>query len=157
MNSLLRLVGCLAGCLGVGYLASLATAPEIPTWYAALRKPSWTPPDLAFPIVWTLLYGMMAIALWRLSNALPSDFRRQAINLFLLQLALNAIWSPIFFSLHAIGVALVVIVLLLFAIAATMRAAFKTDRLAAWLLAPYLAWVCYATTLNAGILWLNRT
>ena len=90
-----RLLGCLVLCLGVGIIESIYTRPEIPTWYAGLTKPFWTPPPIAFPIVWTALYILMAIALWRLwDRAGPSKARRRAIGLFLVQLALTAIAIP---------------------------------------------------------------
>lgn len=151
-----RLLGCLLLCLGVGFIESVYTRPEIPTWYAGLTKPFWTPPPIAFPIVWTALYILMAIALWRLwDRADPSKARRQAIGLFLVQLALNAIWSPVFFGWHEIRTALVIILLLLLSIAATIAASLRADRAAAWLLMPYVVWVAYATTINAGVVALN--
>jgi len=154
--SFFRLVIAVGLCLGVGAIGSIATTPKIPTWYAALAKPSWTPPDAVFPIAWTTLYVLMAVALWRLWQLhAPSPERRNAILLFIVQLSLNAIWSPVFFGMEAIGLALAVIIVLWIAIAATIIACARIDRIAAWLLAPYLAWVSYATALNAAILSLN--
>jgi tryptophan-rich sensory protein len=151
-----RLLLCLLLCLAVGFLGSFVTRPQIATWYAALAKPSWTPPPAAFPIVWTILYVLMAVALWRLwDRAAPSPQRSKAITWFLIQLALNAAWSPIFFGAHAIVAALIVIVLLVVAIVMTIAASSRADRPSAWLLAPYLVWVAYATTLNAGIVAMN--
>jgi tryptophan-rich sensory protein len=151
-----KLLVCLLLCLGVGFVESIYTRPEIATWYAGLNKPSWTPPPIAFPIVWTALYILMAIALWRLwDRAESSQARRTAVVLFLVQLALNAIWSPVFFGLHETRAALAVILLLLASIAATIAASIKVDRIAAWLLAPYVVWVAYATTVNAGVIALN--
>ena len=143
-------------CLGVGLLESVVTRPEIATWYAALAKPPWTPPPFVFPIAWTILYVLMAVSLWRLwDRAAPSAARRSAITWFLIQLALNAAWSPVFFGWHATRAALVVIVALFFAIVMTMIATSRADKPASWLLAPYLAWVAYATTLNAGVVAMN--
>lgn len=156
MKSLGRLVLCLLLCLGIGLLESAVTRPEIATWYAALAKPSWTPPPFVFPIAWTILYVLMAVSLWRLwDRAAPSAARRSAITWFLIQLALNAAWSPVFFGWHATRAALVVIVALFFAIVMTMIAASRADKPASWLLAPYLAWIAYATTLNAGVVAMN--
>lgn len=152
--SFLRLVIAVTLCLAVGAIGSLATTPKIPTWYVSLAKPGWTPPDAAFPIVWTLLYVLMAVALWRLWQ-LHAPARRTAIVLWLLQLALNALWSQVFFGMESIGGALVVIILLWIAILATIRACARIDRIAAWLLAPYLLWVSYASALNAAILVMN--
>jgi translocator protein len=151
-----RLALCLLLCLGVGVLGSLATRSEIPTWYAGLNKPAWTPPPLAFPIAWTLLYILMAASLWRLWDRVsPSAARTTAIVWFLVQLALNALWSPVFFGWHGIQTGLAVILGLLIAIAVTMLTASRVDRPAAWLLAPYLVWVAYATTINAGVVAMN--
>jgi tryptophan-rich sensory protein len=151
-----RLLGCLLFCLGVGFIESIYTRPEIPTWYAGLVKPSWTPPPIAFPIVWTALYILMAIALWRLwETTSPSQARWRAIALFLVQLALNALWSPVFFGWHDTRAALVIIALLVLTIVATIFAALRIDRTAGFLLVPYAAWVAYATTINAGVVVLN--
>lgn len=151
-----RLAACLVLCVGIGAVQGIVTRPEIGGWYATLAKPSWTPPSFLFPIVWTALYILMALALWRLwEKAAPSSARNWAIVLFLVQLALNAAWSPLFFGAHATRAALIDIVLLLAAIALTMVVSVRVDRIAAWLLAPYLAWVAYAATLNGGIVWMN--
>ena len=151
-----RLALCLLLCLGVGILESYVTRPEIPVWYAALAKPWWTPPPVVFPIAWTVLYILRAVSLWRLwDRAAPSAPRASAITWFLIQLALNAAWSPVFFGWHGTRTALVIIIGLLIAIVMTMIAASRADKSAAWLLAPYLAWVAYATTLNAGVVAMN--
>jgi len=98
----------------------------------------------------------MAISFWRVWDLeTRSTARAKAIMWFLVQLALNALWSPVFFGWHGTKTALLIIVALLLAIAATMLMAIRTDRLAAWLLAPYLAWVAFATTINAGVVALN--
>lgn len=156
LKSITRLALSLLLCLGVGILESLVTRPEIPTWYAGLVKPSWTPPPLAFPVVWSLLYALMAVSLWRLWDLeTRSAARGKAITWFLVQLALNALWSPVFFGWHNTQAALAIIIGLLIAIAATLLAASRVDRLAAWLLAPYLVWVAYATTINIGVVVMN--
>lgn len=156
LKSVLRLAVSLSICLGVGVLESLVTRPEIPAWYASLAKPSWTPPPVVFPIVWTALYILMAVSFWKLWETEPrSAARARAMVWFLVQLALNAAWSPVFFVWHEPTAALVIIVALLIAIGAAIVSAARVDRLAAWLLAPYLAWVTYATTLNAGVVAMN--
>jgi tryptophan-rich sensory protein len=155
-KSIGRLALCLLLCLGVGIVESIATRPEIPVWYAGLAKPWWTPPPVVFPIAWTILYLLMAISLWRLwDSAPPSSARSSAITWFFTQLVLNAAWSPVFFGWHGTRTALVIIIALLLAIVMTILAASRADRPAAWLLAPYLAWVAYATTLNAGVVAMN--
>jgi benzodiazapine receptor len=139
-----------------GALGTLATGPNIPTWYAGLAKPGFTPPNGAFPVAWTVLYLMMAAALWRvLSLPRATPGRSGAIAVFFVQLALNALWSWAFFALHSPLSGLVVIVLLVVAIVETIRRFAALDRIAAWLLAPYLAWVLYATALNLAIWRLN--
>lgn len=151
-----RLLACLVLCLGIGALGALVTTPEIPTWYAGLAKPRWTPPNWVFPVVWNVLYVMMGVSLWllwRADAALPD--RRRAVTLFFLQLVLNAAWSPVFFKLHQTKMALAIIALLAMAIAATIITSWRVDRRAAALLVPYLAWIGYAATLNGGIVVLN--
>jgi tryptophan-rich sensory protein len=155
-KSISRLAFSLLLCLGVGTLGSLVTAPEILTWYGGLVKPFWTPPPFVFPIAWSVLYLLMAVSFWRVWNLeTRSTDRSKAMMWFLVQLVLNALWSPVFFSWHGTKTALLIIVALLVAIAATMLMAIRTDRLACWLLAPYLAWVAYATTINAGVVAMN--
>lgn len=155
-RSLVRLLLCLALCFAIATLAGLVTRPALATWYGELAKPSWTPPRIAFPIAWSILYATIALALWRLwDRVTPSPERRQALMFFALQLALNAAWSPVFFGLHAITAGLVVIVALLIALLGAVLTAACVDRVTAALLLPYLAWVAYATTLNAGILAMN--
>ena len=156
LESGVRLVVSLLMCLGVGIAESFVTRPEIPTWYATLAKPSWTPPPVAFPIVWTILYVLMAISFWRLweSEARSSD-RTKAMIWFVVQLLLNAAWSPFFFSLHATATALVIILALSLAIGVTILFASRVDRFAAGLLVPYLVWVVYACSINAGVVFLN--
>ena len=147
-----RLGVALVLCLGVGAAGGFATRSEIAGWYAKLAKPAWTPPDAAFPIVWTLLYVLMAVAVWRLWDAAPpSPARRNAIVLFIVQICLNAVWTPLFFSAHALAAALAVIVMLDLAVLATIVIASRADGIAALLLVPYLLWIVYATGLNAGI------
>lgn len=155
-KSVIRLALSLLLCLGVGLIESRVTRPEIPTWYAGLAKPSWTPPPLAFPIAWTALYILMAVSFWRLWNLqMRALARTEAMIWFLVQLALNALWSPVFFGRHDIETALVIIAALLIAIAMTIIKAWPVDRLAAALLMPYLAWVAFATTINIGVAAMN--
>lgn len=120
-------------------------------WYAGLAKPFWTPPDWLFPPVWTLLYIMIAVAGW-LSFA-GHDRRLQI--LWVMQLLFNALWSWLFFGEHWIAAGLIDILAMLACIAAIVRIAWRPQRAVAWLMLPYLAWVGYATTLNAAILLLN--
>lgn len=137
-------------------LGNIATIPNIPTWYAGLAKPSFNPPNWIFGPVWTTLYVMMAYAFFRVLRApAPAGARRAAIIVFLVQIALNAGWSWAFFAAHSPLGGLFVIAPLLVAIVATIRIFRRIDAPAAWLLAPYLAWVSFASILNAAVWRLN--
>jgi len=140
----------------VAVSASLVTQPNIPSWYANLQKPAFTPPNWAFPVVWTLLYALMAYALWRILS-IPENRpgRAAAIVAFFGQLVLNGLWSFAFFGGKSLLAGLVVIAALIVAILATIRSFWRLDRAAAVLLVPYLAWVAYATALNGTIWRLN--
>jgi len=144
----------LAVVAAVALVGSSVTLAKIPTWYAGLATPSFTPPNSLFGPVWTVLYVMMALAAWRIGAASDAA-RTRAVALFAVQLALNAIWSPVFFGLEAPKLALAVITALMFSLAATLATFWRIDRPAALLLAPYLVWVCYASALNAAIVALN--
>lgn len=120
---------------------------ETGRWYDSLDKPPFTPPNIAFPIVWTTLYALMATSAYRVWNA----GERRAIGWWGAQLALNAAWSPIFFGARKPELALADLVALFAAIGAYTNAARKADKPAAWMMAPYLAWVAFAGALNAEI------
>jgi tryptophan-rich sensory protein len=151
-----RLAFAVLPVVAAGALGTFATTPNIPTWYATLQKPGFTPPNWLFAPVWTVLYLMMAFAAWRILS-LPRTFpgRSGALMAFFVQLSLNAAWSWAFFALHSPLAGMCVIVPLLLLIALTMKLFWPLDRIAALLLAPYLAWVCYATALNMAIWSLN--
>lgn len=151
-RSLLVLLGWLALVM-LAALTGIFTPPG--EWYAGLDKPPFTPPSLAFPIAWTLLYLLMAVAAWRATLAAPPAARWHTLWPFAAQLAANALWSPLFFGLHWMGVALVDLLLLWGLIVFTIRRFAGVSPLAAWLLAPYLAWVSLAAYLNTSIWWLN--
>lgn len=140
------LILTLGGGLAIGYL----TAPG--DWYQSLAKPAFNPPGWLFGPVWTLLYILIGIAGWRIWRRSPSG---TAMKLWWAQLALNFLWSPVFFAAQRPGLALVVILALLVAILAFLRAARTLDRIAAALFLPYAAWVAFATVLNAAIFVLN--
>ncbi len=149
-------LGAVAGCELVGILGSIFTVEAIPTWYASLTKPSFQPPNWLFGPVWTVLYVLMGTAVWlAYRRATTASTRRQIVSVFLVQLVLNGIWTPIFFGLHALGAALAVMSALVVAIVATMAVFARTSTRAAVLLAPYLAWVMFATFLNASLWRLN--
>ncbi len=142
--------------LAVSLAGGLVTRPSIPTWYAGLAKPGFTPPNWLFAPVWTTLYILMAYALWRIL-ALPKNQpgRSAAVTAFFVQLALNSLWSFAFFGAHSPLAGLIVIAALIVAILVTMRAFWRLDRIAALLFVPYLVWVAYATALNGAIWQLN--
>jgi tryptophan-rich sensory protein len=136
-------------------IGGLATASSVEDWYPGLIKPPWNPPAAIFGPVWTLLYAMMAVAAWQVWRRREAGDVRLALSLFGVQLALNALWSVLFFGLRQPGLAVAEIVLLWLAIAATIRAFHPFSRVAAWLLLPYLAWVSFAAVLNVTIWRLN--
>ena len=143
------------GSFAAGTLGSLATTPNIPTWYAALNKPPLNPPNWVFGPVWSLLYLLMGIALALIILKTTKLSKKNAYTWFGLQLVLNALWSVVFFGFHAPWVGVVVIALLIAAILMNIRAFYKIKPVAAWLLVPYLGWVCFATYLTVSIAFLN--
>jgi benzodiazapine receptor len=136
---------------GAGALGTIPTAMAIPSWYRTLRKPSWNPPDGVFGPVWTTLYALMGIALVMVRRAPTPTPTARAQGLFGLQLALNLAWSFVFFGGRNVRGGLVVIGLLWVSIVATIAEFSRIRRAAALLLVPYLAWVSFATILNADI------
>ncbi len=152
VQSALALLGWLLLSFSAASLGALFLPGE---WYASLKKPSWNPPAWIFGPVWTALYAMMAVAAWRVWRCGGWAAQRRPLTLFLVQLALNAAWTPLFFGWHRPGLAFAEIVLLWVAIAATLLAFRPASRTAAWLLAPYLAWVSFAGVLNFTLWKLN--
>ena len=150
------MAGFLVVTVGAGMAAGLATTSGVMDWYPTLEKPAFNPPSWVFGPVWTLLYIGMAVAAWRVWLRLGFDVGRREMSLYGIQLALNVAWSFLFFGLESPLWALVEILLLLGAIVWTQRAFARVDRVAGWLFLPYLAWVSFATVLNATIWWLNR-
>jgi benzodiazapine receptor len=150
----IALILAVLACLIAMAVGAAATAPNIDGWYASLTRPSWTPPSWVFGPVWTVLYLMMAVSVWLVWRRRETDVRRPLV-LFAVQLTLNVGWSWLFFSLHAPLAAMIEIVVLWIAIAATIASFWRYSRTAAILLIPYLVWVTYATTLNFGFWQLN--
>lgn len=153
---LMSLVIFIIVCLSVGIIGSFWTKETISTWYPSLAKPSWTPPDWIFGPVWTCLYIMIAVSGWLIYKAAYSHKRSISLMLYAGQLALNFIWPFLFFSLRSPILGLIDIVLLCLLIILTIINAWPVRRLASLLLIPYLIWVMYAITLNAGIWLLNK-
>jgi tryptophan-rich sensory protein len=148
----LSLGGWLLLCFAAAALGGLFMPGE---WYASLKKPAWNPPGWIFGRVWTALYAMMAVAAWLVWKRGGFAAQRRPLALFLVQLALNAAWTPLFFGLHRPGLAFAEILLLWLAIAATIAVFRRVSRAAAWLLMPYLVWVSFAAALNFTLWRLN--
>jgi tryptophan-rich sensory protein len=145
----------IALCVGGGAGIGVTTQGGDSTWYASLDKPFWTPPGWIFAPVWTALYAAMGVAAWLVWREGGWRQQRLPVVVFLVQLTLNFAWSLIFFSLQQTTSALVDIVALWLSIALTIRLFGRVRRAAAWLLVPYLAWVSFASALNAAIVWMN--
>jgi tryptophan-rich sensory protein len=140
----------------LGYLSGVASGSSAETpWFQALEKPSTFPPPIAFPIVWTILYVLMGLALALVLSAWGARFRLPAVLMFVIQLLFNLAWSPVFFAEHEISLALAIIVVLDVAVVITIVLFWKVRRTAALLLLPYLAWILFATLLNWQFLTLN--
>lgn len=149
-RSLLIALGCLAAVIATGWIgASFRPGP----WYEGLEKVAWNPPNWVFAPAWTLLYLMIAAVGWLIFTRVNSTW---AGGLWLLQLVFNGLWSYLFFGLNNALAALLDISLLMITIAALMLILYPLHTLSFWLLVPYALWVAYATSLNAGIVWLNR-
>lgn len=158
MQKILRIATVIITCLAVGYISSIVTRENIPTWYALINKPFFTPPNWVFAPVWTLLYIMMGFAAGSVWNKIDTDETnvKKAFLFFLIQLALNALWSFLFFGLQNPFLASIEIILLWLMIFETYKQFKNIDKLAANLLLPYLVWVSYATLLTISVWYLNR-
>jgi benzodiazapine receptor len=151
-----KLVVSIVACLCAGIIGSIFTREAIPTWYATLEKPAFSPPNWLFAPVWTILYLMMGISaflVWR--RGLENRQVRVALIVFLIQLILNALWSVVFFGLEAPFYGVVVIIALWIAILFTVLKFFKVSLWASVLLWPYLLWVSFAAILNVSVWLLN--
>ena len=142
--------------LGLGMLSGFAAGSgPANAWFLALEKPALYPPPATFGIVWSVLYVLMGVALAMVAAAAGARGRALAIGLFVVQLLLNLSWSPIFFGLHRPSLALWVILAMIVAVVATLVAFVRIRPLAGLLLAPYLAWICFAAVLNWQFVQLN--
>lgn len=149
-SSAISLLAFVVVVVGVGIAIGFTTAPG--EWYAALEKPVFNPPSWVFGPVWTVLYVLIAISGWRIWMVAP---RSGAMAAWVLQMVLNWLWSPVFFGAEMPWLALAIIVALLGTIAWFVTQARRLDRTAAWLFAPYAAWVAFATLLNGSIALMN--
>ena len=144
---ILLLVTFIAPVIG-SYVTSAFKEP----WYSEIIQPSFNPPSWVFPPVWTTLYVMMSIAIWRVWIAF---FNSRILKLYFFHLFFNCIWSIIFFGFHQIGLALINIIVILFFIIILMKEYLKIDKLSFYLMIPYFLWSSFALVLNASILFLN--
>jgi benzodiazapine receptor len=158
MQKIARIILVVTTCMVIGYLSGTVTRESITTWYPTLVKPIFNPPNWIFAPVWTLLYAMMGVAGGIIWNHLETNKEqvKKAFTFFIIQLALNALWSYLFFGLHNPLLALLEIIILWLMIFETYVQFKSINKLAGWLLIPYLAWVSFATVLNASIWWLNK-
>ena len=153
----IKLIVSIVACEGAGGIGAIFTTPAISTWYAGLKKPGFTPPNSAFAPVWTSLFLLMGIAVffvWR--QGLDQDQARIAFIVFWVQLALNILWSVIFFGLKSPFGGVVMIVILWLAILATIILFFRVSTVASALMIPYIIWVSIAANLNIQVWLLNK-
>lgn len=145
-------------CVVIGYISGIVTRDSVDTWYVTLAKPVFNPPNWIFAPMWTILYILMGIAAGLVWDNIETQREtvRRALIYFAIQLALNALWSILFFGLHNPMLALIEIVLLWLMIYETFVQFNKVNKIAGYLFIPYLLWVTFALVLNASIWWLNR-
>jgi len=146
---------CSTICLLLGLASGYSTVAEIQNWYQYIIKPTWNPPNWLFGPVWTTLYILMGISVALVLHT-ALTLPKKALVLFSTQFVLNLLWSFIFFNQHQIGYAFVEIVCMLFFIVATIISFYRINKTAAYLMLPYLLWVCFATVLNGTIWYLNK-
>lgn len=154
---IIKLVISIVACEGAGGIGAIFTTPVIPTWYAGLKKPTFTPPNSAFGPIWITLYLLVGIAVflvWR--EGLGQEGVTIAFVIFWTQLVLNILWSVIFFGLKSLFGGMVMILLLWIAILVNIILFFGVSPLAGWLLIPYIIWVSIAANLNVQVWKLNR-
>ena len=151
-----KLVISIGVCIAAGIIGSIFTISNIAVWYATLNKPFFSPPDWLFAPVWAILYILMGIALFFIWKAPKVKKTNEGLMLFGAQLVFNVIWSIIFFGFRSVvGGALSIIILLILIVMTTLQF-YRIDKRAAYLMLPYLLWVCFATMLNISIYLLNR-
>lgn len=156
-KSTLKLISSIAICQSAGLIGTVFTFSSIENWYNLLNQPSFRPPNWLFGPVWTMLYILMGISLYRIWIKGTKKIEvRNALKLFAVHLVLNASWSIVFFGLHDIPLSLVNIIALWILIVTVMVTFYRVDKKASLILLPYLAWVTFATLLNYNIWLLNR-
>lgn len=151
-----KLIASLILSYAAGAVGSIFTLNAIPTWYSALQKASFNPPNTVFAPVWTLLYTLMAIAYYFVWTSKKQAKKTLALSIFIMQLLLNALWSLLFFGAHLVWLSYAEILLLFVFIGITMYYFWRLSKLASVLLAPYLLWVGFASFLNLFVALLNH-
>lgn len=156
MKNILKLIGSIVLCELVGIISTPFTIASIPTWYRTLNKPFFSPPNWIFAPVWTILYLMMGISLYLIWKRGVNKKTKTPLLYFSIQLALNFLWSVVFFGLHSPLSAFVTIVFLWMMILVSIKRFYPLSRPAAYLLVPYILWVSFASVLNLAIVLLNK-
>jgi len=151
-----KIIFAIVICQLAGAIGSVFTFSSIPTWYASLQKPAFSPPNWLFGPAWLTLYTLMGVSLYLVwQKGLKNKKVKHAVTVFAIQLVLNALWSIIFFGLRLPFIAFIEILLLWVAIAYTILSFYRISRNAAYLLVPYILWVSFAAILNYSIWILN--
>lgn len=141
--------------LAVGGIMSATVNSSLNMWFASLNKPFLNPPNFVFMPVWTVLYLSLAIFIWMLDREQYTPLTRKAKQLFVWQLILNFLWTPIFFGLHSIIGGLIVLLVLDILVFRLISLSFKINKVSAFVILPYFLWLLYATYLNIGLFILN--
>ncbi|MDQ2698980.1 MAG: tryptophan-rich sensory protein [Actinomycetota bacterium] len=161
VKSALVLVAFLAISYAIAALGSIATIQNTDGWYADAEKAPWSPPNELFGPVWTVLYALISVSAWLVWRKRDELDVRRPLTLYVVQLVLNALWTPVFFGLYptigpaALWIALVIILAMDVLVLLTMISFWRVSKVAAWMLVPYWAWLLFATTLNAAVAVLN--
>lgn len=155
MRKIILLISCVLLPLLLGAIAGIITSQQIAGWYVNLNKPAFNPPNYLFGPVWTTLYISMGVSLFMIINQKINTSKKMAYIFYAMQLVLNFFWSIIFFHFHNVGFALVEIIVMWLGIAGTVYHFYSINKTAALLNIPYLAWVSFASVLNASIYYLN--
>ena len=158
MNKITRILAVVVTCLVIGYFSGMVTRSSVTTWFPTLIKPSFNPPSWVFAPVWSILFVMMGVAAGLVWDRLEAEREavKKALIFFAIQLGLNALWSYLFFGLRNPMLAGLEIIVLWLMIFETYIQFVKINKIAGYLLLPYLAWVSFASVLNGSIWWLNR-
>ena len=155
LKTVITLVSAIGISLLAGGVGSAFTIKNIPTWYAGLNKPFFSPPNWLFAPVWTTLYIMMGISLFLITQR-QKPLISKPVKIYLLHLIVNSLWSIVFFGMRSPGLAYIVIVILWYMIFRLIGIFSKIDKRASYLLIPYLAWVSFASFLNLSVWYLNK-